>query len=93
MWRIFTVESDFCGEKTVDLVLQMEPSRHSETQRWRYYRVVFSSDLGEAVSEFYDPSVAAVNAVVPMQAAEGLPDPYLNGKIVCDGSTPKVAYP
>lgn len=91
--RVFMVESYFCGEKFVDLVLQMNPLRHAETQRRRYYRIVFSSDLTEVVSEFYDPSVAAVNAVAPMQAVEGIPEPELGGQIVCDGSTPKVVYP
>lgn len=91
--RIFLVESHFCGEKFVDLVLQMNPSRYEETQQRSYYRIVFSSDLSSVISEFYDPSVAAVNAIVPMQSAEGVPSPDLDGELVCDGSTPKAVYP
>ncbi|MGO1541839.1 MAG: hypothetical protein ACTH0Y_02150 [Luteimonas sp.] len=91
--RIFVVESYFCDAESVDLVLQMGPLRHAETQRRMYYRIVFASDFSEVISEFYDPSVAAVNAVVPMQSAEGTPEPELGGEIVCDGSTPNVVYP
>ena len=91
--RAFVVESHFCGAKFIDLVLQMGPGRHDETQQLSYYRIIFSSDLGSVVSEFYDPSVAAVNGVLPMQSAVGVPSPDLGGEIVCDGSTPKVVYP
>ena len=91
--RVFLIESYFCGVKSVDLVLQMGPLRHAESQRRTYYRIVFASDLSEVVSEFYDPSVAAVNAVIPMQSAEGTPEPELGGEIVCDGPTPNAVYP
>ncbi len=91
--RLFVVESHACGESFVDLVLQMDPSRNEESPRRSYYRIVFSSDLGRTVSEFYDPSVAAVHAVLPLQNVEGLEEPDLGGKILCDGATPEVIYP
>src|SRR5690625_1287876 len=91
--RLFVLESHACGAKFIDLVLQMEPGEYEESGHWRYYRIVFSSDLTEVVSEFYDPSVSAIYAVLPIQNVEGLEEPELGSKIVCDGPVPTVVYP
>ncbi|WP_202905359.1 hypothetical protein, partial [Luteimonas abyssi] len=89
--RIFAIDSQPCGTSSIDLVLQIAPSPSSESDRRNYYRIVFDSNLDNVVSEFYDPSIAAVNAILPLQSVEGTTDSETGRKIICNGSKPEIA--
>lgn len=88
--RLFALESHGCDHTTIDLVIQMGPGKNGDIITRSYYRYVFSTDLKSVISEFYDPSVLAVNAVLPIQTVEGIPSPEDGGRIVCRGNVPVV---
>ncbi|WP_158685914.1 hypothetical protein [Achromobacter spanius] len=88
--RLFAVESHGCNENTIDLVIQTGPRKNDDIITRSYYRYVFSIDLKSIVAEFYDPSVLALNAVLPIQTVEGIPSPEDGKKIVCKDDIPVV---
>jgi hypothetical protein len=88
--RLFALESQGCGGNSIDLVIQIGPGRNADVAKRIYYRIAFSRDLGRVIAEFYDPSVSATNAVLPIQSVEGAPDPDTGQMIICDGPKPSV---
>ncbi|MCD7099390.1 hypothetical protein [Stenotrophomonas sp. MMGLT7] len=90
MERLFYVSSNGCGGKSVDAVIQIGPESHADLEFRSFYRIIFSRDLSSVISEFFDPSVSVVNAVLPIQTVEGIEDKETKEKIVCEGSKPIV---
>lgn len=88
--RLFILESHGCNRKTIDLVIQTGPRKNDDIITRSYYRYVFSPDLKFLVSEFYDPSILAINAVLPIQTVEGIPSPEDGMAIVCKDNVPVV---
>uniref|UniRef100_UPI0033416349 hypothetical protein n=1 Tax=Castellaniella defragrans TaxID=75697 RepID=UPI0033416349 len=88
--RLFALNSHGCGGRSIDLVIQLGPGKYGDIQQRDYYRIVFSTDLESVISEFYDPSVSALNAVFPIQSIEGTPSPETGEKIICKGDIPIV---
>lgn len=88
--RLFALESHGCGRTTIDLVIQMGPGKYGDVITRRYYRYVFSKNLKSLISEFHDPSVLALNAVLPIQTVENIPSPKNGRAITCKGSVPVV---
>ncbi|NZA28123.1 hypothetical protein H0E84_17225 [Luteimonas sp. SJ-92] len=89
--RIFALESHGCGSNSIDLVIQTGPEKTADIHTRNHYRIVFSADLSTVITEFFDPSVSAANAVLPLQSVEGISDPTTGARIVCIGTTPAVA--
>ncbi|MFT4256658.1 MAG: hypothetical protein QM599_06855 [Pseudoxanthomonas sp.] len=88
--RLFVLESHGCGGNSIDLVIQIGPGNQADIRTRDYYRIVFSVDLKSVVSSFYDPSISAANAVLPLQSVEGMPSPATGEKITCNDSVPTV---
>lgn len=88
--RIFALESHGCDGNSVDLVIQTGPGKNADVRTRSHYRIVFSMDLSAVIAEFYDPSISAANAVLPLQSVEGMSDPETGERIICNGTTPVV---
>ncbi|KAB7769644.1 hypothetical protein CKY51_05715 [Xanthomonas maliensis] len=90
--RLFYVESHGCGSASIDVVLQLGPEANDDILRRSYYRVMFSRDLSSVVSAFFDPSVDAANAVLPIQTVKDIVSSEHKEFIACDGSAPVVKH-
>ncbi|WP_457007985.1 hypothetical protein [Luteimonas sp. A537] len=88
--RMFVVENHSCGAKHIDLVIQTGPSQNADIIERNYYRVVFSQDLSSVVSEFFDPSVAVANAVLPLQTIGVIAKESTEIEISCKDNSPIV---
>ncbi|MBN6149859.1 hypothetical protein JR065_05870 [Xanthomonas sp. AmX2] len=88
--RLFYVKSHGCNIESIDVVIQFAPEPNEDIKYRNYYRIVFAKDMSSVVSEFFDPSVAAANAVLPIQSVRNLEDKYTKEKITCKGSKPIV---
>ncbi|WP_457009873.1 hypothetical protein [Luteimonas sp. A537] len=89
--RLFAMRSYACNSSTIDLVIQIGPTKNADIFKRDYYRVVFSPELGSVIAQFYDPSIAEANAVLPLQSVEGLVKGKTGMKIACNGTMPIVA--
>lgn len=89
--RLFLIDSNGCGGASIDLVIRLAPPETGDLRQYNYYRVVMQPDLGAIIAEFYDPSIAAANAVLPLQTVEDMRDPSTGQAITCEGTVPVVA--
>ncbi len=89
--RLFYVKSYGCGAESIDVVIQLAPEPDDDVKYRSYYRIILSKDMSLVVSEFFDPSVSTVNAVLPIQSVKGLGNIDGREKIICHGPKPVVA--
>ncbi|WP_341809235.1 hypothetical protein WMO32_19520 [Xanthomonas oryzae pv. oryzicola] len=90
--RLFYLESHGCGSESIDIVIQVGPEANDEIIRRSYYRIIFSREITKVISKFFDPSVDAANAVLPIQTVEGLVSSESKDFISCNGSRPIVKH-
>lgn len=89
--RLFLARSRACGTETADLIIRLVPPELADLQDYTYYRMVFAPDLTQILTHFYDPTVAAFNAVLPLQKVIGDAHQGEDTALVCDGSLPVVS--
>lgn len=88
--RLFYTKSHACGISSVDVIIQLGPDENDDIKYRSYYRIVFSKDLKSVISEFFDPSISAANAVLPLQTVENLKNNGTKEMITCEGTKPFV---
>ncbi|MGS0515871.1 hypothetical protein ACQR5T_00955 [Xanthomonas oryzae pv. oryzicola] len=88
--RLFYTKSHACGISSVDVIIQLGPDENDDIKKRNYYRIVFSKDIKSVISEFFDPSIAAANAVLPLQTVENLKNNDTKDMITCEGTKPVV---
>lgn len=88
--RLFYVRSYGCEAESIDVIIQLAPESNDDIKYRNYYRIIFSKDITSVISQFFDPSVSAANAVLPIQSVKNLESTYTKEKIICSGSKPIV---
>lgn len=61
---ISLLESFHCGVRHVEVVLRLPPPRTADRAEFSYIRVIFDAKMMQSKVQFFDVSVAALNAVV-----------------------------
>lgn len=91
--RLYLQRSHLCGRGFVDLVLRIPPPRYGDIRSYSYERLVFSDDLSQLVTQMQDGSVAAANAVLPLQVFTLNPETsgfdFPDTPVTCQNGIPK----